>query len=260
MRPHKIRVAVAGANGRMGHTIVRAIHESENFVLAAAFGRRATVLQPALSTAAEIQVTTDPAAALRSADVLIDFTTPDTSVALAALTAEAHLPHVIGTTGFSPIQDQKIAGAAMGTAILKSSNTSMGIAVLAALVRQASAALRDFDIGIFEMHHRMKADAPSGTALLLGKAATEGRTDAVSKATPRTDCPKVADEIAYASLRGGTVVGEHSVVFSGPSERVTLSHSAEDRIVFARGALAAARWLQGKAPGLYSMNDMLASD
>jgi 4-hydroxy-tetrahydrodipicolinate reductase len=242
----------------MGHTIVRAIHQSENFVLAAAFGRRPSVLQPAFSTAAEIQVTTDPAAALRSADVLIDFTAPEASVALAKLTAEAHLPHVIGTTGFSPAQDQQIAGAATATAILKSSNTSVGVAVLAALVRQASATLRDFDVGIFEMHHRMKVDAPSGTALLLGRAATDGRTDSVSKATPKADRPNVADEIDYASLRGGTVVGEHSVIFSGQSERVTLSHSAEDRIVFARGALAAARWLQGKAPGLYSMDDMLA--
>jgi 4-hydroxy-tetrahydrodipicolinate reductase len=256
VRPHKIRVAVAGANGRMGHTVVRAIHESEDFVLAAAFGRRPSVLQPAFSTAAEIQVTTDPADALRSADVLIDFTTPETSVALAVLTCEAHLAHVIGTTGFSPVQDQQIAGAATGTAILKSSNTSMGVAVLAALVRRASAALQDFDVGIFEMHHRMKVDAPSGTALLLGRAAAEGRTD--STATPKDGRSKVDAEIDYASLRGGTIVGEHSVIFSGPSERVTLSHSAEDRIVFARGALAAARWLQGKAPGLYSMNDMLA--
>lgn len=257
MRPHKIRVAVAGANGRMGRTIVRAIYESETFVLAAAFGRHPDVLQPAFGTAAEIQITTDPAAALRSADVLIDFTTPDTSVALAALTAAAHLPHVIGTTGFSPVQDQQIAGAATGTPIVKSSNTSIGVTVLAALVRRASAALEDFDIGIFEMHHRMKADAPSGTALLLGRAAAEGRTDSVSKATPKTDRPKIGNEIDYASLRGGTVVGEHSVIFGGLSERVILSHSAEDRIVFARGALAAARWLQGKAPGLYGMRDVL---
>jgi 4-hydroxy-tetrahydrodipicolinate reductase len=257
VRPCKIRVAVAGPNGRMGRTIVQAIHESESFVLAAAFGRHPGVLQPAFGTAAEIQITNDPAAALRPADVLIDFTTPDTSVGLAALTAAAHLPHVIGTTGFSPVQDQQIAGAATATPIVKSSNTSMGVAVLVALVRRASASLQDFDIGIFEMHHRMKADAPSGTALLLGSAAAEGRSDSVSKATPKTERSKVGDDIDYASLRGGTVVGEHSVIFSGLSERVILSHSAEDRIVFARGALAAARWLQGKAPGLYGMSDVL---
>jgi 4-hydroxy-tetrahydrodipicolinate reductase len=163
---------------------------------------------------------------------------------------------VIGTTGFSADQDRQIEAAACDTAIVKSANMSVGVALLANLVQRAAKALPDFDIEILEMHHRRKVDAPSGTALLLGRAAAGGRSVPLQ---PRESAQGTRAEgtIGFASLRGGTVVGEHEVIFAGPYERIVLSHTAEDRMIFARGALLAARWAQGRAPGLYGMNDVL---
>jgi 4-hydroxy-tetrahydrodipicolinate reductase len=186
---------------------------------------------------------------LDSADVLIDFSAPAVSVALAALAAELRVVHVLGTTGLSPSDEVQISISARRTAIVKSGNMSLGITLLAALARRATRALPDFDVSILEMHHRAKTDAPSGTALLLGRAIEE-------------EVRRIADQsqqrgIEFASLRGGTVVGEHQVILAGPHERVTLVHVAEDRSIFARGAIAAAKWGQFRPPGLYSMADVL---
>jgi 4-hydroxy-tetrahydrodipicolinate reductase len=262
-----LRLVVAGAAGRMGRTLIRAIAEAEDCVLAGALiakgrpylGEDAGTL--AGTGTLGVILTDAPKALLAKADALIDFTTPSTSVALAGLAAEARVAHVIGTTGLSDTDEAKLADAARRTAIVKSANMSLGVNALAALVKLAAKALPDFDIEIVEMHHRMKADAPSGTALQLGKAAAEGRGIALEKASVRgrdgITGARTDGAIGFASLRGGTVVGEHEVILAGPQERLVFGHVAEDRTIFARGALAAARWAQGKPPGLYAMADVL---
>jgi 4-hydroxy-tetrahydrodipicolinate reductase len=205
----------------MGCAILRAIEETRGVELLGTFGRGDDALP-----------------LIAKAEALIDFTRPAASVELAALAAQARIVHVIGTTGFSADDDAKIRAAARHAVIVKSGNMSLGVTLLAALVKQAAKALPGFDLRIFEMHHRSKVDAPSGTALMLGEAS--GR-----------------DDVGYASLRAGTVVGEHQVILAGPHERVVLSHSAENRTIFASGALAAAKWGQGRKPGLYAMADVL---
>jgi 4-hydroxy-tetrahydrodipicolinate reductase len=216
-----VRIVIAGKSGRMSEALARAVSETEGCALLGSFGRG-----------------DDPLPLIAKAQALIDFTTPKSSVELAALAAQARIVHVIGTTGFSADDEAKIRAAARHAVIVKSGNMSMGVNLLASLVKQAAKALPGFDLQIFEMHHRKKVDAPSGTALLLGEAS--GRND-----------------VGYASLRGGTVVGEHEVILAGPGERVVLSHSAEDRMIFVRGAIAAVLWGQGKKPGLYAMADVL---
>ncbi|HLW90978.1 MAG TPA: 4-hydroxy-tetrahydrodipicolinate reductase, partial [Roseiarcus sp.] len=179
-----------------------------------------------------------------------------------ALAAQARIAHVIGTTGLSDDDLKRIAAAARHAAIVRSGNMSLGVNLLAALTRKIAGALgADFDIEIVEMHHRMKVDAPSGTALLLGEAAAEGRGVALNQhmASAReghTGARKAGD-IGFAALRGGTVVGDHSVIFAGDGERIELRHIAEDRAIFARGALRAALWANGRKPGLYTMADVL---
>jgi 4-hydroxy-tetrahydrodipicolinate reductase len=182
-------------------------------------------------------------------------------VELAALAAQARIVHVIGTTGLAPADEAKIAAAARHAIVVKSGNMSLGVTLLTALVKQAAKALPNFDIEIVEMHHRNKVDAPSGTALLLGRAAAEGREVALEENSERgrdgITGKRNDGAIGFASLRGGTVVGEHEVILAGPGERIVLAHVAEDRAIFAQGAIAAARWGQGKKPGLYAMADVL---
>ena len=183
-------------------------------------------------------------------------------MALASLTARAGVAHVIGTTGLSEEDLEAIAEAARKTVIVRSGNMSLGVNLLAVLVERAARALGPaWDAEIVEMHHRLKVDAPSGTALLLGEAAARGRGVNLSEHSARgrdglTGARKAGD-IGFASLRGGTVVGDHSVIFAGVGERIEFSHRAEDRGIFARGALAAALWTRGRPPGLYSMADVL---
>jgi 4-hydroxy-tetrahydrodipicolinate reductase len=170
--------------------------------------------------------------------------------------------HVIGTTGFDEKGENRIKAAARHAIIVKSGNMSMGVNLLAALAERAARALPDYDIEVLEMHHRNKVDAPSGTALLLGHAAAQGREVALNKHAVKSRDghnlgPRKDGDIGFASLRGGTVVGEHSIIFAGTGERITLSHSAEDRSIFAHGALTAAKWGHGQKPGLYSMTDVL---
>lgn len=262
-----VRVAVCGAAGRMGRALIRALSETEGVCLAGALemsghpdlGKDAGLL--AGLCAAGVAIADDTAQVLGSCDVLIDFTRPEASSAMAVLCAEKGVAQVIGTTGLAAKDEAVIAEAAKKIAIVKSGNMSLGVALLSALVERAAKALPDFDLEILEMHHSKKADAPSGTALMLGRAAAKGRAVALEEHMARgrdgITGPRKAGDIGFASLRGGTVVGEHQAIFAGPLERLTLSHSAEDRSIFAIGAVKAARWLHGKAPGLYAIADVL---
>ena len=212
--------------------------------------------------AAGLAITDDALPLVVEADGIIDFSTPATSVALAALAAQARIVHVVGTTGFSPDDLTKLEAAARHATIVRSGNMSLGVNLVAALAKKAAAALGEcFDIEIVEMHHRMKVDAPSGTALLLGEAAAAGRGVALDQAAVRgrdgITGVRAPGTIGFAALRGGTVVGDHTVVFAGEGERIELVHKSEDRAIFARGALKAALWAQGRKPGLFSMADVL---
>lgn len=252
----------------MGRTLIRAIAETEGLALAGALeyagsanlGADAGVV--AGIGANGVTIESDAAPALGGADVVVDFSTPAASVRLAGRLAEAGIAHVIGTTGFSNEDNAVIADAALRTVIVKSGNMSLGVNLLAALTRRVAATLDEgFDIEIVEMHHNRKVDAPSGTALLLGEAAAAGRGRTLDDCSERgrdgLTGPRKPGAIGFASLRGGSVVGEHMVIFAGAAERIELVHKAEDRMIFANGALAAARWTRGREAGLYSMADVL---
>ena len=263
-----LRVVIAGAGGRMGRTLIHAVAANKAVTLAGAvdapdsavIGRDAGELAGLGKNG--ISVVADAAPVLRSADALIEFTIPAATLAFAELTASRGLVHVIGTTGHSAEEDAVIAKAAGRATIVKSGNMSLGVNLLAALVERVAKTLNDdYDIEIVEMHHNKKIDAPSGTALTLGRAAAAGRGIDLAQHSARgrdgMTGARCAGDIGFASLRGGTVVGEHSVIFAGPAERIELTHRAEDRMIFARGALHAALWARGKKPGLYSMADVL---
>ena len=263
-----MRLIVAGAGGRMGRTLIQAIAAADGITLAGAvdapgsavIGRDAGEL--AGLGANGIAVTTDPAPLLAAADGLVDFTIPAASVIYAELVAKAGKVHVLGTTGLTGENEKLIAEAAKRAVIVKSGNMSLGVNLLAALTKRVAQTLdEDFDIEIVEMHHNKKVDAPSGTALMLGRAAAEGRgVDLAQRSVRGRDGhtgARCAGDIGFASLRGGTVVGDHTVIFAGTAERIELVHKAEDRMIFARGALKAALWARGQKPGLYSMADVL---
>ena len=195
-------------------------------------------------------------------DILIDFSVPAALQASLDQAIAAGTPILIGTTGLDENADQLIATAAEKVAVLRAANTSLGVALLADLVERAAKALGpDWDIEIAETHHRMKADAPSGTALFLGEAAARGRGAPLEaeRARDGTGLKRQRGSIGFAALRGGTVAGDHDVLFLGPDERLVLSHRAESRTIFARGALAAARFLVGRSAGLYSMRDVIGA-
>jgi 4-hydroxy-tetrahydrodipicolinate reductase len=264
----ELRVIIAGAGGRMGAANIRALVNHPGVVLHAALDRPgSSVLGRDAGTLAGLEALGVPVvdsldAALPGADAIIDFTAPAVSVALAQRAADTGLIHVIGTTGCTPEDDAAIAGAAKaGARIVKSGNFSLGMAVLSNLVEQAAAALADYDIEIVEMHHSRKVDAPSGSALILGEAAARGRAVSLEEKSVRVrdghTGPREAGTIGFATLRGGTVVGDHSVIFAGPGERLELGHRAEDRSIFANGALRSALWARDQAPGLYTIADVL---
>ena len=263
-----LRVVIAGAGGRMGRTLIHAVAANKAVTLAGAvdapdsavIGRDAGELAGLGKNG--ISVVADAAPVLRSADALIEFTIPAATLAFAELTASRGLVHVIGTTGHSAEEDAVIVKAAGRATIVKSGNMSLGVNLLAALVERVAKTLNDdYDIEIVEMHHNKKIDAPSGTALMLGRAAAAGRGVDLAQHSVRgrdgMTGARCAGDIGFASLRGGTVVGEHSVIFAGPAERIELTHRAEDRMIFARGALRAALWARGRKAGLYSMADVL---
>jgi 4-hydroxy-tetrahydrodipicolinate reductase len=262
-------LVVVGAAGRMGQALIRAIHSIPGAAVAAAIERKGSpqIGQDAGQLAGVgtlgIHVSDDPLPAFAKADGVLDFTMPAASVEFAGYAAQARIVHVIGTTGCSAEDDGRIAAAARHATIVKSGNMSLGVNLLAVLVEQAAKALgpEDFDIEVLEMHHRHKVDAPSGTALLLGEAAARGRAIGLAENSVRirdghTGARKPGT-VGFATLRGGSVVGDHSVILAGTGERITLSHHAEDRAIFARGAVKAALWARGKKAGLYSMRDVL---
>jgi 4-hydroxy-tetrahydrodipicolinate reductase len=263
-----MRLIVAGAGGRMGRTLVHAIAAMDGATLAGAvdapgsavIGRDAGELAGLGKNG--VAVAADVAPMLAHADGLLDFTIPAATLALAELTAKLGLVHVIGTTGLSGENDKLIAAAGKRAVIVKSGNFSMGVNLLEALVKRVAKTLgEDFDVEVLEMHHNKKVDAPSGTALMLGRAAALGRgVDLDARSVRGRDGhtgARGAGDIGFASLRGGSVVGDHTVIFAGPAERIELTHKAEDRMIFARGAVRAALWARGKKPGLYSMADVL---
>ena len=263
-----MRIAIMGAAGRMGQAVVRVISEMPNCsisggteaegseMLGADIGELAGVGKLG------IPITADPLELFIRSEAVIDFTSPDATAEHVGLAAQARIVHVIGTTGLTPAQDDAIFAASQHAVIVQSGNMSLGVNLLAALVKKAAETLGpDFDVEILEMHHRMKVNAPSGTALMLGKAAADGRhigleDHSVRARDGQTGVRKRGD-IGFATLRGGDVIGDHTVVFAGASERLELTHRAGDRQLFARGAVRAALWGLGKPPGLYSMQDVL---
>ncbi len=246
-----IKIAVAGALGRMGRAMAEAVDADAALALVARFDRPDAIGE-GLVTAPE---------ALSVADVVIDFTLPEASVALARLSSATAL--VIGPTGFSDEQLRQIDEQSRRIAIVRAGNFSLGLNMLLGFVAQAARALpaADFDIEVFEAHHRNKIDAPSGAALMLGEAAARGRgvslADVGRRARDGITGARPAGEIGFSVLRGGGIVGDHAVTFAGDDEILTLSHSARDRGLFARGAAHAAKWVAGRPPGLYDMQDVL---
>jgi 4-hydroxy-tetrahydrodipicolinate reductase len=263
-----MRLIVAGAGGRMGRALTRVISETKGAVLAGALeapgsellGKDAGVLAglPANGVLLSADLWTLSAAA----DGILDFTVPAATIANVAIAAQRGLVHVIGTTGLSESDDAVIKSVTQRAIVVKSGNMSLGVNLLAALVRRVAQSLdQSFDIEIVEMHHKAKIDAPSGTALMLGQAAATGRGIALDQHAARgrdgiTGARRTGD-IGFASLRGGTVTGDHSVIFAGPMERIELTHRAEDRTMFAQGAVKAALWARDRQPGLYAMTDVL---
>jgi len=263
-----MRLVVVGAGGRMGRALVRAVSESPDAIVHAAIEHEASPLlghdsgMLAGLTPNGIPVTSDALGAFVHAHGVLDFTAPAATFAFAELSAQARLVHVVGTTGLADADLDRLDAAARHAVIIRSGNFSLGVNMLAALVRRAAAALQqDWDIEIVEMHHRMKVDAPSGTALLLGEAAAAGRqVDLRSQSVRARDGHtgmREAGTIGFQSLRGGTVVGDHTVIFAGQGERLELRHIAEDRGLFAQGAVKAALWGRGRRSGHYSMDDVL---
>ena len=261
-------LVVTGASGRMGRMLIRTINDSTRARLAGAVERAghgwigcdvgAALGGPDLG----VTVTDDPLEAFAHADAVIDFTSPAATVAFATITAQARCVHVIGTTGMTDDDLTRIKAAARHAVIVRAGNMSLGVNLLTQLTRRVAAALdEDFDIEVIEAHHNQKVDAPSGTALMLGEAAAEGRG---------VSLPNVADRgrdgitgkrrkgyIGFTAIRGGDIVGEHDVLFAAPGERIILRHVATDRGIFARGALKAALWGIGRQPGEYDMLDVL---
>lgn len=261
-------VVITGASGRMGRMLVEEVRASEKLRLLGAVERKGhdwvgQDLGVAMGgTALGITVTDDALEAIAPAQIVIDFTTPEATVAHAELTAQARAVHVIGTTGFDDGHLAQLEAAGRHATIIRAGNMSLGVNLLLDLTRQVAAALDpEFDIEIVETHHRHKVDAPSGTALMLGEAAAQGRGVLLSEVADRgrdgiTGARKTGD-IGFSAIRGGDVVGEHDVIFASEGERIVLRHIATDRRLFAKGAVKAAIWGRGRGPGCFDMRDVL---
>ena len=263
-----LEVGVIGCAGRMGRAVLRELLRSPDLALAGGIERpgHPAIGQDLGVLAGEGAIgrlaTDDLPGLLARARVAIEFSTPAASLAHAEACAAAGVAAVIGTTGLDSAQEAGLARAASAVPIVHAANMSLGVNLLLALTEQVARALdAEFDIEILEMHHRHKVDAPSGTALALGRAAAAGRAVALEEAAVRVrdghTGPRPRGAIGFATLRGGDVVGDHSVVFAGEGERIVLQHLAADRAIYARGAVRAARWLAGRPPGLYGMRDVL---
>jgi len=263
-----INVAVLGVSGRMGRSLVRAIRESADFTLtgalaspeSASLGRDAG--EVAQTGPVAIEVTSDRKRALANAAIAIDFTLPEATADNLAAAAARHIPIVIGTTGLDAERHALIRRASEQLPVLVAPNMSLAVNLFFSLVGSAAAALpRDYDIEIVEAHHRHKADAPSGTALRLGEIAAGARDTTLGDVgvygRAGSETTRAPGAIGFSSIRAGDIVGEHHVLFAGTGETLELVHRATDRMTFAHGALAAARWLAGRQPGLYGMADVL---
>jgi 4-hydroxy-tetrahydrodipicolinate reductase len=266
MNPY--RVAVVGCAGRMGRMNLAAIHDAEGCVIAGGSDQPGspaigTDIGPLIGQAPlGIAVGDDPVALFAQADAVIDFTSPAATRRHAALAAQAEVVYVVGTTGLGAEEQAIIEKAAIQTVVVQAANMSLGVNLLQLVTEQVARALDpDYDIEIVEMHHRHKVDAPSGTALMLGEAAAKGRgvslDDVARKAREGQVGARPRGEIGFATLRGGDVAGEHSVIFAAEGEQIVLTHKATSREVFAKGAVKAALWGRGKPAGLYSMRDVL---
>ncbi|MDZ7602438.1 MAG: 4-hydroxy-tetrahydrodipicolinate reductase [Hoeflea sp.] len=260
---------VVGAAGRMGRTLIRTIADMEGVHLAGAIERPGS---EALGRDAGelaglgpngVLIGDDALPVFAAAEGVLDFTAPAATLEFADLAAQARIVHVIGTTGMDASHEARLQAASRHARIVKSGNMSLGVNLLSVLVRQAARALDagDWDIEVLEMHHRHKVDAPSGTALLLGQAAADGREIGLGQHSVRVrdghTGPREEGTIGFATLRGGSVVGEHSVILAGEGETIELTHKATDRSIFARGAVRAALWARHQKPGYYSMLDVL---
>jgi 4-hydroxy-tetrahydrodipicolinate reductase len=262
-----MRIAVIGCAGRMGRTNLRAVLDAGLELTAGVETPGNPALGVDLGTLAGTEpigraVTADAAAAMTRADAAIEFSSPDATGAHARAAAAAGCAHVVGTTGLEPEHEAVLAEAAQRVPVVYAPNMSRGVTLLMELVQTVARALDDeFDVEVFEIHHNRKVDAPSGTALGLGRAAARGRGVALDDVAERgrdgITGPRECGRIGFAALRGGDVVGDHTVYFAGPGERLELTHRATDRAIYGRGAVQAARWTQGRAPGLYGMADVL---
>ncbi|MBM3572468.1 MAG: 4-hydroxy-tetrahydrodipicolinate reductase [Alphaproteobacteria bacterium] len=263
-----MKIGIVGAGGRMGQMLARQISETKGAKLVAASERpdSSVVGRDAGELAGvgplQVKIGADAGAAFAAADAVIDFTVPAATLAHAKLAMAHKRGLVIGTTGIDAAQAKEIEAAARAAPIVWAPNMSLGVNLLVALTEQVARALdADFDIEIVEMHHKHKIDAPSGTALGLGRAAAKGRAVSLDQVWVKSrdghTGARPRGAIGFATLRGGDVVGDHTVVFAGEGERIELTHKAASRVIYARGAVRAALWLHGRAPGLYSMKDVL---
>ncbi|WP_375687476.1 4-hydroxy-tetrahydrodipicolinate reductase [Pseudooceanicola sp. LIPI14-2-Ac024] len=260
-------IVVTGASGRMGQMLIRTVEASGKARISGAVERAGhdwvgKDLGDLVGVARGVTVTDDPLEAFATAQAVLDFTAPAATVEFAALAAQARAVHVIGTTGMEEAHLEKLKAAARHAVIIRAGNMSLGVNLLVQLTRKVAQALdTDWDIEVIEAHHRHKVDAPSGTALMLGEAAAEGRGVALSDVADRgrdgITGAREAGHIGFSAIRGGDIVGEHDVLFAAEGERVILRHVATDRGIFARGALKAALWGQDKGPGEYDMADVL---
>ena len=261
-------IVVVGASGRMGRMLIDVVQNSDKARLSGAVERPGhnwigKDLGPCLGgPEMGVTVTDDPLEAFATAQAVLDFTAPAATVEYAALAAQARAVHVIGTTGFDEGDLAKINAAARHAVIVRAGNMSLGVNLLTQLTRKVAEALdEDFDIEVVEAHHNRKVDAPSGTALMLGQAAADGRGVDLDQVSDRgrdgITGARTKGDIGFSVIRGGTIIGEHDVIFAGAGERIILRHIAEDRAVFARGALRAALWGQDQGPGEYDMLNVL---
>ena len=262
-----LKVVIAGVSGRMGHALLDGVFSDSSLQLHAAVDRDGSAMigrdaGEQFGKVTGVKITSDISAALKGADVLVDFTRPEASLQYLQACQQAKVKLVIGTTGFNDAEKSAIENAALQTGIVFAPNMSVGVTLLINLVEQAARVLNDgYDIEVVEMHHRHKVDAPSGTALRLGEAAAKGIDKALKNcavyAREGVTGERETGTIGFATLRGGDVVGDHTVVLAGTGERVELTHKASSRATFAQGALRAAKFLADKPSGLFDMRDVL---
>lgn len=261
-------IVITGASGRMGQMLIKTVLESDKAKLVGVLERAGhdwvgrDVGECMGGAAVGVAVTDDALEVFSKAQAVIDFTAPEATVEFAALAAQARAVHVIGTTGMGEEHLTKVNAAARHATVIRAGNMSLGVNLLVQLTKKVAAALdEDFDIEVIEAHHNKKVDAPSGTALMLGEAAAEGRgvnlEDVRDSGRDGITGARKKGDIGFTAIRGGDIVGEHDVLFAAAGERIVLRHLATDRAIFARGALKAALWGQGKAPGEYDMIDVL---